>query len=150
MTSLLIFAATQATFLAPASVDSLMTAIRTVETNGRSDVVGDGGRAIGPYQIHYGYWKDSGVKGRWEQCRNRPYAERVMRAYWRRYCPKALASGDWRTLARVHNGGPRGHLRGTTYKYWSRVCAKLKRPSAKQQGKLRTAPKPRKEPRRGK
>jgi len=102
-------------------VGDLLTAIRTVETNGRHGAVGDRGRAIGPYQIHYVYWKDSKVPGRWQQCRERGYAERVVRAYWRRYCPKALASGDFKTLARVHNGGPRGHVKSKTFGYWQKV-----------------------------
>ncbi len=41
--------------------------------------------------------------------------------YWRRYCPRALAQGDWQTLARVHNGGPRGHRKPATHAYWSKV-----------------------------
>lgn len=98
-----------------------LNAVRHVESRGRSDAVGDGGRAIGPYQIHYVYWKDSGVPGRYEQCRNRAYAERVMKAYWSRYCPKALEARDWQTLARVHNGGPDGHRQRQTQAYWRKV-----------------------------
>lgn len=98
-----------------------MSAIRHVESRGRHDAVGDGGRAIGPYQIHYVYWKDSGVPGRYEQCRDRAYAERVMKAYWNRYCPKALEARDWQTLARVHNGGPNGHRQEATRDYWLKV-----------------------------
>lgn len=98
-----------------------MNAVRHVESRGRSDAVGDGGRAIGPYQIHYVYWKDSGVPGRYEQCRNRAYAERVMKAYWNRHCPKAWKSRDWQTLARVHNGGPDGHRQRQTQAYWQKV-----------------------------
>ena len=98
-----------------------MDAVRHVESRGRCDLVGDGGRAIGPYQIHREYWKDSGVPGRWEQCRDRVYAERVMKAYWSRYCPKALENRDWQTLARVHNGGPDGHRMKQTAAYWQKV-----------------------------
>ena len=96
-------------------------AVRHVESRGRCDAVGDGGRAIGPYQIHRSYWKDSGVPGRYEQCRDRAYAERVMKAYWSRYCPKAWESRDWQTLARVHNGGPDGHRQRSTTAYWNKV-----------------------------
>jgi len=61
------------------------------------------------------------VPGRWEQCRDRAYAERVMKAYWGRYCPKALENRDWQTLARVHNGGPGGHRLKQTVNYWQKV-----------------------------
>lgn len=105
----------------PRPIDDLLAAIRTVESHGKHMAVGDGGRAIGPYQIHHAYWKDSKVPGRWEQCHDRRFAERVVVAYWRRYCPKALANRDWKVLARVHNGGPRGHMKSKTFGYWQKV-----------------------------
>ena len=104
----------------------LTRAIRAVESQGRDGAVGDEGRAIGSYQIHYAYWKDSGVLGRWEQCRDRQYAERVVRAYWQRYCPKALATGDSKTLARVHHGGPSGPLNPKTLGYWRKVHSAIR------------------------
>jgi len=103
------------------AIDDLFYAIRMVETGGNNAAIGDGGRAIGPYQIQYTYWKDSGVPGRYEQCREPRYAERVMQAYWQRYCPTALAAGDRMTLARVHNGGPRGASKSKTIGYWRKV-----------------------------
>jgi hypothetical protein len=103
------------------AVRNLLIAIRTVESNSKNEAVGDGGQSIGAYQIQYAYWKDSCISGRWAQCRNRQYAERVVRAYWQRYCPKALASGDFKTLARVHNGGPSGRLNPKTLGYWRKV-----------------------------
>jgi len=60
-----------------------------------------------------------------------------MLAYWRRYAPAALAAaqgGDERrampalqTLARVHNGGPRGARNAATLAYWRRVEAEMKK-----------------------
>lgn len=103
----------------------LLSAIREVETGSQPasgrNAVGDNGRSVGPYQIQKPYWRDSGVNGRYAHVRNPQYAERVMLAYWRKYCPTALARGDWRTLARVHNGGPDGDRKAATLKYWQRV-----------------------------
>lgn len=82
---------------------------------------GDGGRSIGPFQIQRGYWADARVAGRYEDCRRADYARGVMVAYWRRYCPAAMADGDVQTLARVHNGGPAGSRRKTTIGYWMKV-----------------------------
>jgi hypothetical protein len=112
---------TQISADAPRPIDGLLRAIRSVESRGNDEAVGDGGRAIGPYQIHYAYWKDSGVPGRWEQCRNRKYAEQVVQAYWRKYCRKALAAGDWQTLGMVHNGGPKGDANPATRGYWRKL-----------------------------
>ena len=106
----------------------LFNAIRSVETGGVAnsrDAVGDGGRSIGPYQISLAYWKDSGLGGSWARCKDRHYSETVMRAYWKRYCPDALRLRDDETLARVHNGGPTGHLTASTRPYWRMVSARL-------------------------
>ncbi len=102
--------------------DKFFRAIHTVETSGRTGaIVGDGGRALGPYQIHRAYWADSRVGGQYEQVAHEPYARRVVTAYLTRYAREAIANGDLETLARIHNGGPRGHQRATTLNYWHRV-----------------------------
>ena len=113
--------------IAPPSEDRqlrrFLDAIRRVETGATGiGAVGDGGRALGPYQIHKAYWQDSGVPGRYEDClRDTAYSERVVLAYMKRYAPKALAAGDWETLARIHNGGPKGHTKKATLGYWAKV-----------------------------
>ena len=96
-----------------ASRPSLLHAIRLVESGGRPNPPdGDGGRAIGPYQIWRSYWMDSGVPGDYQRCREAEYAERVIVAYWTRFCPKALASGNWRTLANTFHLGRTAARRG--------------------------------------
>jgi len=102
-------------------------AIRRVETGGMPDqgryAVGDNGKSIGPYQIQRAYWQDARMKdGRYGDClADHVYSERTMRAYFQRYAPKALAAGDWETLARIHNGGPKGHTKKATEAYWLKV-----------------------------
>lgn len=102
----------------------LFAAIQAVETSGfraPNQAVGDGGRSIGPYQISRAYWRDSGIRGKWTQCRGRAYSEAVMLAYWKRYCPAALRQRNFEVLARIHNGGPNGHVRGATTVYWRKI-----------------------------
>jgi len=113
----------------PASRPSLLHAIRLVESGDRPNPPdGDGGRAIGPYQIWRVYWRDSGVSGDYQQCRNRAYAERVILAYWRRWCPAALASGDWRTLANTFHLGRTAATRGEVDKaYLAKVKAAMQK-----------------------
>ena len=104
-----------------------LDAIRRVETgslpNAGIGAVGDKGASIGPYQIQRSYWSDARMKtGSYEDCSaSYAYSEQVMLGYFARYAPKALESKDWETLARVHNGGPKGHTKKATLSYWTKV-----------------------------
>lgn len=108
-----------------------LDAIAQVESGGRDDAVGDGGKAIGRYQIWRVYWQDAVAHcptlkdARYEDVTERVYAERVLVAYMLRYCAQAVADKDYERLSRVHNGGPRGHRKQATLGYWSRVSRAL-------------------------
>lgn len=98
-----------------------LNAIHQVETGGRTNVLGDHGKALGPMQIHYSYWLDSRVAGRYSDCANYSYSCKVVTAYLNRYAPAAVKRREYETLARVHNGGPHGDRKDSTKKYWLRV-----------------------------
>jgi hypothetical protein len=109
---------------------AILDAIRTVETGGQSDpdrAIGDKGRALGAYQIHRGYWLDATEKDPalralgYESVTDREIAERVVIAYLTRYAP------DWKleTVARIHNGGPKGHRKESTLDYARKVRAAM-------------------------
>ena len=116
----------------PAGYDPrpILDAIRAQESGGHPDpanAVGDGGKALGPYQIHRSYWLDAvnfdkTLGGRYEDVRDQAYAERVILAYWRRYAP----AWDAETLARTHNGGPKGATRNSTLQYWHDVRSRMR------------------------
>jgi hypothetical protein len=105
--------------------DRILNAIRQVETGGcknPSEAVGDGGKAIGPFQIHKVYWQDAvehdpSIGGVYADCKDEAYARRIVIAYLSRYCK----SWSDETVARIHNGGPSGHKRQSTVKYWRKV-----------------------------
>ncbi|MFZ9881722.1 MAG: hypothetical protein ACO3QC_10020 [Phycisphaerales bacterium] len=104
----------------------LLDAIRQVESGGDDRAVGDDGKAIGAYQIWSVYHQDAtewckALAGPWADCYGRVHAERIVVAYWHRYCRQALRDGDLEVLARVHNGGPRGHKKQATLGYWTKV-----------------------------
>ena len=113
----------------PADMRDFFNALQTVETGGEEDpatAVGDNGASLGWYQIQRAYWQDAterdwGHGGAYEDVTNRRYAERVMMAYWQRYAPDALRDRDFKTLARIHNGGPKGHRKKATLSYWRDV-----------------------------
>ena len=115
----------------------ILDAIESVETGGGADpanAVGDGGKALGPMQIHRVYWADAVehdptlvANGEtYQSVRDRTYARRVVMAYMSRYAKTWSAE----EIARLHNGGPaamkakRKHL---TDGYWAKVRAALAR-----------------------
>jgi hypothetical protein len=115
-----------------------LDAIRQVETGGLPNdgigARGDGGAALGPYQIHRVYHIDAAERdstlSNYQSClTSKAYSERVMRAYMNRYARaemrRLLAGegtiGDVEKVARIHNGGPRGHTKKATKGYWSKV-----------------------------
>ncbi len=107
--------------------DGFWRALHLVETSGRiGPILGDGGKALGPLQIHRSYHQDSRVAGAYERVADLDYSKRVATAYLQRYAPAAWAAGDVETLARIHNGGPRGHLKPATKGYGAKVLRLIK------------------------
>lgn len=113
--------------LSEKELTDVLAAIRVVESNNNPNAVGDNGKAIGVYQIWKVYWQDatefSNIGGVYLDCYNTDYADRVVRAYMDRY---ATAKRLGRTvtqedIARIHNGGPNGHKKSATVKYWKKV-----------------------------
>ena len=109
----------------PHAMAILIYAIMMVESGGNMHVgPGDGGRAIGPFQIHEAYLQDSGRPYQHREMQDPHKAIDVIDAYMRRYAtPERKPDGmTWEEfVARIHNGGPRGHERDSTLGYWARV-----------------------------
>ena len=122
-TALLLFLASAAHAAPP---EAFWRALHQVETSGRvGPISGDGGKALGPRQIHRVYHADSRVPGDYSRCADLAYSLRVAEAYLRRYAPRAWAAGDVETLARVHNGGPAGARKAATLGYAAKVRAAM-------------------------
>jgi hypothetical protein len=103
--------------------ESFFRALHIVETGGkRGPIIGDNGRALGPLQIHKAYHSDARIGGDYSRCADLDYSKRVVTAYLQRYAPAAWAAGDVKTLARIHNGGPRGASKAATVAYGAKVA----------------------------
>jgi len=103
-------------------------ALNLVETSGRSGpILGDSGRALGPFSIHRSFWQDSRVPGDYQGCADYAYSVRVVSAYLKRYAPHAWDTGDWRTLCRIHNGGLTGYKKTSTIPYLRKVEAEMRK-----------------------
>jgi len=95
---------------------------------------GDDGKALGPYQIHEVYWKDAlkgdpSIGGKYEDCSDKAYSEKVIKAYMRRWLVVSRVGKvmTYELICRSHNGGgPRawpkhpGHMRWlqASQAYW--------------------------------
>lgn len=126
LSALIVTVITSTTRATPPS-DGLLNAIANVESNNNPNAIGDAGKAIGIYQIHRPYWQDAvdhdpSIGGEYKDCFNPEYARRVVIAYMDRYAPPNASD---EILARIHNGGPRGHKKSATLKYWSKVKKKM-------------------------
>ena len=109
--------------------DRLLDAMYTVESSRGKGLVGDGGKAIGPYQIWYSYWRDAveydpSIGGVYRDCMDKAYSERIVWAYWCRYAPQGAGVEQ---LARIHNGGSRGHKNPKTVGYWNKIATVMRR-----------------------
>ncbi len=104
-----------------ASLDPLLDAIAVLESENGAHPIGDGGRALGPYQIHRRYWQDAtkilGVDWSYDQAYDAAKARAVVRAYLLYYGKgKSLIQ-----LARIHNGGPGGDRKASTLRYAAKI-----------------------------
>ena len=116
--------------------------------NGGIGVIGDNGRALGPLQIHKIYHKDCieyaeknpkdipfgliiGGKPNYRRCLDElHYSQFMFWLYAKRYSRTEMANLDknkyltlseCETIARKHNGGPKGDTKKATVKYWNKV-----------------------------
>ena len=113
------------------SIMTLIIAIIAVESNGDDKAIGDDGRAYGALQIHAGYVQDASeyADESWthEDAFDRETAIDIFLAYMSRYANerrlgRPVTAED---VARIHNGGPNGHKKASTLKYWNKVKAEL-------------------------
>jgi hypothetical protein len=105
---------------------NLISALIIVESSGNDLAIGDGGKAIGPLQIHRGVVLDvnriTGSNYRHSEMTNRVAARAVCEAYLRHYGKGASTE----QLARRWNGGPRGDTKTATEAYWRKVKKAIK------------------------
>lgn len=103
----------------------VLKAILWAESRGDPNAVGDGGRAIGPYQIHRAYWSDAtrllGVSWPYSDARDPVKAAAAVRAYCAHYARHYGRPWTPETIARIHNGGPRGWQKKSTRTYWGEI-----------------------------
>ena len=108
--------------------EMLLMVLIAVESNGNDFAKGDNGDAIGCLQIHKEVITDVnriyGTTYRWpESCYIRETSKEICRMYLKHYAPQKSGA---QILSRIWNGGPRGHKKQATLKYWERVKKEIK------------------------
>ena len=111
----------------------LLSSIITVESNGRVDAVGDGGKAIGILQIHACVIVDvNRVHGTSFSLDDRENPDKSLDiaylylSHWgKSYQRKTGNAPTTETLSRIWNGGPNGWKKEATVKYWNKVNNQL-------------------------
>ena len=110
---------------APHIFDDLLDAIEQVESGGDANAIGDNGNAIGSFQIWEIYVSDvnriSGKQYKFSDRYSREKSKEMVRTYLSHY------GGTIEEMARKHNGGPQGHKKASTLKYWEKIKAELRR-----------------------
>lgn len=104
-----------------------LLALITVESGGRDHVIGDQGRAYGCLQIWEEVVKDVnrvyGTRYTHADCLKRAPSLDICRLYLSHYAsPQRLGrQPTLEDLARIWNGGPKGHRLRHTEPYWAKV-----------------------------
>lgn len=102
-----------------------LPAIAIVESGGRPESVGDGGAAIGAYQIHAEVIDDvnrvDGTHFVWPDDCVDPEKARDICARYLRIWGSRLSNPTIESLARIWNGGPNGWRKKQTVAYGERV-----------------------------
>jgi soluble lytic murein transglycosylase-like protein len=106
--------------------DPLLDAIKQVESSGNAKAIGDGGKAVGAYQIHAAvitnvnrkYGTKYTLKDRTDPHKSRQICKLYLTMYG-----KGLSQIE---LARVWNGGPKGHKKTATLGYAKKIERAMK------------------------
>lgn len=122
-------------------INYILPFLIAVESGGDPNAIGDGGKAVGILQIHKCvvddvnriYGKAYAYADRLDVEKSNTIARLYLR-YWGWYYEKHTdEKATAETLARIHNGGPRGWKKKATEKYWAKVQKAIKNGQAKKQ-----------------
>ena len=87
---------------------------------------------MGPMQIHREYFHDAAqfdksLGNDYSKVIDLSFAKKVVSAYLRRYAPNSVANNDFKTMAMIHNAGPKGYKNPNAIEYWNKIRNHLTR-----------------------
>jgi hypothetical protein len=113
------------------NITNLITALIAVESGGNDMAIGDGGKALGPLQIHRAVVLDvnriTGSHYRHQDMTNRAQARAVCEAYLRHYVTEKRINRNPTVadFAKVWNSGPNGFKKTVSDNYVRKFEAEL-------------------------
>lgn len=113
-------------------IDKIIPALVQVESHGNIRAVGDGGRSLGQLQISKEVVADvnrlTGSTYRHTDAFNPAKANAICKAYLEHYATVGRLGREptYQDLARIWNGGPDGHRKASTLRYWWKVSSQLR------------------------
>ena len=116
--------------------DRVLTAIRMAESGNNPNAIGDGGKAVGVYQLHKIYVDDANrilgsrvykYSDRTDVYKSTKIVKAVLNHYAKNYERTTGKRCTDEVVARIHNGGPYGYRKQSTIKYWNKVKSHIKR-----------------------
>lgn len=105
-------------------------AIAWVESRNNDRVIGDGGNAVGRYQLWKIYVDDvNRIRGgsyysyedRYDASKSLEMVKVYVEHYSKRYERLTGKEATWEIKARIHNGGPNGWKKASTIRYWKKI-----------------------------
>ena len=122
----IIFAAFACLSLSASPSEKLIDALVHVESRGEVHAIGDNGKAVGPLQIHKEVVDDVnkayGTNYTYEDRKSIDKSREICRRYLLLHGGRNATNEKY---ARIWNGGPGGHRKRSTSKYWVKVRRRL-------------------------
>ena len=108
---------------------ALFIAIRIVESSCNPQAFNESENAKGYYQIRPIYVEDvnriAKTSYQHDDAYDQKKAEEMIRIYAEHYCKIRKIPLTYENVARLHNGGSKGHLKKATLPYWKKVKKEL-------------------------
>lgn len=109
--------------------DRLLDAIELVESSRDSTAIGDNGKSVGSFQITKAYVddvnrvykKNYSYSDRYDRNKSRNMTRLYLTYYGNLYERKTGQKATYEVLCRIHNGGPKGMYKNSTYSYWKKI-----------------------------
>lgn len=112
--------------------ERFLDCLASVESGGNPQAIGDGGRAVGIFQLWKIYVDDvNRIIGKpqfdYADRLNPDKSRAMVKVYLNHYATEKRLGrpATFEDMARIHNGGPNGYKKSSTVKYWQKIKRRM-------------------------